>query len=461
MTSPRTRSRRFTVAAAALALGAATLSGTAATATTGAANAAGEAAVPAGVPAASPAAKTVVAPGRFTGLGFDTCTAPDQATMDELRAESPYWGVGVYIGGQERGCPQPELDRGWVRTQAAKGWRLFPVWVGRQSRCADRAGSFDAFISARNKVAGRQGVAAANDAVRTARSLGFAKGSTLFLDVEGFDNTSSACNQPVLHFQEGWNNRLRALGFKGGFYSAGSSGIALLQLLHDTGQEDAYRLPSAIWISAADGRPSTSVRRFVDDGLWRHQRLHQYEIDVTRTFGDVTLSLDSNAIDVGGGARPPAAAHDCGGVTLDFAGYPRLQRGDHKPQVKAAQCLLKQRGLFKPGLSDAYTAATVRGVKGFQRKHGLFPSGKLDASTWTALLSAGPTPLSKRGSVSDRVRAVQRAVTAALGKQVPATGVFTPATTTAVSRYQRRVGLDPNGIVGRDTWRSLQDGSIR
>jgi peptidoglycan hydrolase-like protein with peptidoglycan-binding domain len=394
-------------------------------------------------------------PGRFAGLGFDACAAPDQATMDELRAESPYWGVGVYIGGPERTCAQPQLDARWVRTQTARGWHIFALWVGRQSRCSDRP--FDTDISARNAKATRQGVASANQAVQAAQRLGIARGSTLFLDVEAYDNTTSACNQPVLSYQSGWNSRLAKLGWKGGFYSAASSGIASVGFIKQT-QPDAYTLPKSIWISSADGQPTTTVPRFIDNGLWRHQRLHQYRIDVTRTFGDVTLALDENAIDIGGGVRPPPAKADCGGVQLTFPRYPLVHRGSSGAPVRAAQCLLKQRGLYDHRLTTAFGRTAARATGAFQRKHELRVSRSVNAATWTALLAAGPTPLVKRGSVSDRVRFLQRSLVAALGRQLRVDGVYGPGTAAAVRSYQRRVGLEANGIAGRGTWKALQAG---
>jgi hypothetical protein len=400
-------------------------------------------------------AKQVVVPGRFAGLGFDTCTAPDQASMDVLRAESPYWGVGVYIGGPERSCPQPDLDAAWVRTQAARGWHIFPVWAGRQSQCSDKP--FETHISARNARATAQGAASANDAVRAAQRLGIAKGSTLFLDVEGYDNTTSACNQPVLSYQSGWNTRLAKLGWKGGFYSAGSSGIASVGFIKQT-QPDAYTLPKSIWISAADGKATTNVPRFIDNGLWRHERLHQYRIDVWRTFGGVRLQLDENAIDVGGGVTSPPVKSDCGGVQLSFARYPLLHRGSSGAAVKAAQCLLRQRGLYHHRLTKAFGAAAARATSAFQRQHDLKVSRSVNAATWTALLSAGPTPLVKRGSVSDRVRFLQCSLIAAVGDRLRVDGIYRPQTTSAVMTYQRRVGLDANGIVGRGTWKALQSG---
>ena len=46
--------------------------------------------------------------GVFIGLGFDACTAPSTRTMAAW-GSSPYRAVGVYIGGLNRGCSQPNL----------------------------------------------------------------------------------------------------------------------------------------------------------------------------------------------------------------------------------------------------------------------------------------------------------------------------------------------------------------
>ena len=43
---------------------------------------------------------------RFTGLAFDTCTAPTIAQMTAWKA-SPYKAIGIYIGGVNRSCAQP------------------------------------------------------------------------------------------------------------------------------------------------------------------------------------------------------------------------------------------------------------------------------------------------------------------------------------------------------------------
>ena len=401
----------------------------------------------------------VTVPGDLDGLGFDTCSAPDQAAMDDLRTKSPYWGVGVYIGGESLTCEhQTNLTRNWVSTQARKGWHIFPLWVGLQAptvnnvRCSDR--SFEHVMSSNNSTARGQGVAAADKAIDHARSLGMAKGSTLFLDIESWDNTRSECNQPVLNFQSGWSKRLHGLGWKSGFYSSLSTGINILDYVR-TNFPGTYEMPDSVWFAAHNGKQNLDGGANLKDSHWKSQRIHQYNLDLEKTFGSTTLTLDENVIAIGRGSVPGKAMHTCG-VRLDFSRYLPAGRGDHTAQVEAAQCLLKQRGLFSPALSGRFDQATAQAVGHWQERAGITVTRALNASTWESLLAVGETPLVKRGSAGDRVRFLQRALTAALGETVTINGVFGPGTTSAVFRYQGAVGLPKTGIVNAATWQALQ-----
>ena len=66
----------------------------------------------------------------LTGYAFDARCAPTQAEMDAWLTSSPFWGVGIYIGGSSASCRptttdpgQPHLDATWVAQQRANGWR--------------------------------------------------------------------------------------------------------------------------------------------------------------------------------------------------------------------------------------------------------------------------------------------------------------------------------------------------
>lgn len=118
----------------------------------------------------------------YTGLGFDTCSAPSSSAMNAWKA-SPYRAVGIYIGGRNRGCPkQPQLTSGWVSEQVANGWHLLPIFVDLQ------AGG----ISPANAVA--QGRESADAAVADAAALGLAAGTgtVIYNDMEEYKDRSYA-----------------------------------------------------------------------------------------------------------------------------------------------------------------------------------------------------------------------------------------------------------------------------
>ena len=80
-----------------------------------------------------------VTPGNFTGYGFDQCLAPTQAKMDTWREYSPFSAVGIYISGKSRACrSQPNLTKTWVSNQLARQWRLLPITLGPQASCQPR-----------------------------------------------------------------------------------------------------------------------------------------------------------------------------------------------------------------------------------------------------------------------------------------------------------------------------------
>src|SRR6476620_8841975 len=126
---------------------------------------------------AAPAPGPVSSPEAFTGLGFDACAAPSSRTMAAWAA-SPYRGVGVYIGGANRGCSQPNLTAKWVEEQVAAGWHLIPTYVGLQAPTS--ACSSCAKLS--TSKAAQQGVEDASDAVEEAIAIGMGPGSSIYFD---------------------------------------------------------------------------------------------------------------------------------------------------------------------------------------------------------------------------------------------------------------------------------------
>src|SRR5262249_56679090 len=96
-------------------------------------------------------------------------------------ATSPYRAVGVYIGGANRACSQPNLTTTWVGEQVAAGWHLIPTYVGLQAPTSS-CGSCAKLSSSK---ATAQGTEAASDAVAKAQSVGIGPGSPIYFDKIG------------------------------------------------------------------------------------------------------------------------------------------------------------------------------------------------------------------------------------------------------------------------------------
>src|SRR2546430_2219016 len=58
----------------------------------------------------SPLARAAAA--TYTGLGFDPCATPSMSAMSAWGA-SPYRAIGVYVGGANLACSQPNLTTTW------------------------------------------------------------------------------------------------------------------------------------------------------------------------------------------------------------------------------------------------------------------------------------------------------------------------------------------------------------
>ncbi|HYP55156.1 MAG TPA: DUF1906 domain-containing protein, partial [Solirubrobacterales bacterium] len=246
----------------------------------------------AGASAAPPARVSALAD--YTGLGFDACAAPSRQAM-RAWDESPYRAIGVYIGGLNRACSQPNLTSGWVTEQVALGWHLIPTYVGLQAPTS--ACSSCATLSPGS--ATLQGAAAADDAIERAREIGIGPGSPIYNDMEAYSRTSSATNA-TLTFLSAWTQRLHAFGYESGVYSSGASGIADLVSRLGTG----YVQPDHIWIANWDGR-RTADDPYVPDYAWsEHQRIRQYRGGHDERWGGVTINIDNNYVEGGthGGA---------------------------------------------------------------------------------------------------------------------------------------------------------------
>jgi Domain of unknown function (DUF1906) len=223
----------------------------------------------------------------YRGLGFDACAAPSRRAMAAW-GTSPYRAIGVYIGGLNRACAQPNLTASWVGEQVAAGWHLIPIYVGRQAPTS----SCTSCAKLSSSQAGAQGAAAAEDAVAEAQSVGMGVGSPIYFDMEAYGRTTSA-SAATLTFLSAWTTELHALGYASGVYSSSSSGIADLARAIGSG----YALPDDVWTANWNGIQNTSDP-FLPSTAWsNHQRIHQYRGGHNETYGLVTINIDNDYID--------------------------------------------------------------------------------------------------------------------------------------------------------------------
>ncbi len=223
----------------------------------------------------------------FTGLGFDSCSTPSSRTMSAW-SSSPYRALGVYIGGVNRACAQPNLTASWVGAEVTADWHPIPLYVGLQAPTSS-CGSCAKLSS--NKASG-QGTEAAENAAEEARSVGIGPGSPIYFDMEGYTQTTSA-SRATLGFLAAWTARLHALGYTSGVYSSSDSGIADLASEIGTG----YAEPDDIWTANWNGEVNT-LDPYVSSSAWaRHQRLHQYRGAHNETYGGVTINIDNDYVE--------------------------------------------------------------------------------------------------------------------------------------------------------------------
>jgi peptidoglycan hydrolase-like protein with peptidoglycan-binding domain len=421
-------------------------------------------AVPVGT-AATTTPANVVTPGNFLGFGFDQCNAPSQQAMDAWLDHSPYLAAGIYIAGASRACKkQPNLTAGWVSTQLHNGWRLLPLDVGPQAPCNPRFPRYAKDSVIRNSKgkggnfgqARQQGAAEAHRAVTAAQKLGIVAGSTLWYDLEGFDQTKTHCRNASLAFLSGWTRGLHTLHYISGVYSSASSGIWALDHAR-VKTPGLYQLPDRIWIARWDGDANTSTSYIRSDGWVPGNRMKQYVGGHNETWGGLSINIDRDFLDLGKHTLP-AVTH-CDGVGVDLPDYPRVQTGSDPALVMALQCLLTEQKVYAGKINGRYNTATVDATHAWQQAHDLAARPSWNRAAWMTLLMAGPRPVLKFGSTGPAVRRLQRTLNAAThGTDLPITGVFAQLTDSALRGWQISLQRKALGVLNPGTWTALAAG---
>ncbi len=181
---------------------------------------------------------------------------------------------------------------------------------------------------------------------------------------------------------------------------------------------------------------------------------------------------------------------------LMSAEYRSLATGDSGDDVKRVQEYLNTLGYYNGKLSGNYLEGTTAGIKAFQEKNGLTPTGEADVATQRLLFSASAiakdapgatadpeTDLGdtndvviagdgdedaiveyvkklQRGSKGESVKQVQRRLTELGYFDGPVSGNYMNQTVAAVKAFQTQNGLKADGVTGETTWAMLFDDAL-
>ncbi|HEY1776475.1 MAG TPA: DUF1906 domain-containing protein [Solirubrobacteraceae bacterium] len=241
------------------------------------------------VAATAPSARAVT--GTEMSLGFDSCGLPSTSQMSTWWSASPYYWIGVYIGGSDQSCGNPGSS--WVSTVTTAGWGVEPIWVGPQNPCWGGSG---ATFSTNTSTAYSQGETQASDAIGALATAGFAPlagnwNDSVVYDMEAYSQTST-CIAAAQAFISGWSAQLgippvQAVGVYGSTCGSDLNAFA-----------SSSPVPYFIWGADWDGNSNVSVMTCVTPGWWGGpQRLKQYSGNVNQTYGGVTLYIDADGAD--------------------------------------------------------------------------------------------------------------------------------------------------------------------
>lgn len=247
----------------------------------------------AGLFAAAPAAHAA-ASYQLLGEGLDSCVAPTAAQMANFWNGSPYYYWGIYIGGSERSCAQPNLTASWiskVTTGTVNGvsmsWKLLPLWVGPQAPCQP---GFGDHISTNTTTAKTQGENEASNAYGAwTITLGQSPNTPIVYDMEYTGGTiTSTCLAAMKAFISGWDYQMHlSPPQKAGIYTSSQYGDLA---------SFASSSPAPDFIDGANysSGKSTSSLPGVSSSLWVHQQRHkQYRGPHNETYNGTTINVDS------------------------------------------------------------------------------------------------------------------------------------------------------------------------
>ncbi len=223
---------------------------------------------------------------KLSGYGADSCTAPSLSQMKAFWTNTPYSYWGIYIGGGDRGCSQPNLTSSWVNSVIAMGWDLEPIWVGRQNPCTSGQA---VYFSLTPSTALAQGKSEALAAYNAWIKLQNTPSVPITLDLEAPSTNTASCRAAAKSFVEGWVEQMHVAPAQSAGVYTSTCGGNLADFATIAHHPDYVN--GAQW----DGNPSTTAFSCVSSTYWTNvQRHKQYRGGHNQTENGVTLNIDSD-----------------------------------------------------------------------------------------------------------------------------------------------------------------------
>lgn len=228
--------------------------------------------------------------------GFDTCVAKTQAMLTAWWVGTPWYDIGLYLGGsvgQALGCYDGSAA---VDRALNTGYGATLYWYGPQLGSGCQMRSFAAYISLNTTTAYNQGVAQATAANSAAVAAGLPANTRIFYDMEAY-YANAGCRSAAKSFINGWDHQLE---FNTAFWGA-AYGSSCASYVSDWAT--IANVPSAI--SPSDTNPNIPSGGLdngsaygypcLGDSSWVYdQRVGQFSYDTNGSYNGVSFPIDEN-----------------------------------------------------------------------------------------------------------------------------------------------------------------------
>ena len=228
-----------------------------------------------------------------THLGFDTWPTPTTAAMQAWSTSSPYYDAYIYLYGSPNKSTKKSLyaSQPWLSTVEGYGWGIVPVWFGLQSTCVNDASGITQFISTDPTTASTQGADQADSAVGSDQALGISAG-IIYFDIESY-KVGGTCSAAVQSYVDGFVTEIHNAyqGYQVGVYATPAA------IGSDISNQNVAQA-DAIWIANPPTKknpyPQVTIwNQGFNDALWPNgQRVHQFLMNQSTTFGNSTIKID-------------------------------------------------------------------------------------------------------------------------------------------------------------------------